>query len=137
MTIPMKYFGTDDEVSAGDRIEYTTLFLRRKKRGTVVWIPEKTALELDAAGKQPENWLIKFDDGTFTGWLYHPEEMQPIQRLTLIGRSSDYEPVSEQELERQDNEISSQMGVLEQASGCAFVILFVVAAIVFAVSLFS
>ncbi|MDJ0759202.1 MAG: hypothetical protein QNJ19_07380 [Woeseiaceae bacterium] len=137
MTIRMKYFGTNDEVSPGDRIEYTTLLLRRRKQGTVVWIPERTALELDAAGKQPEDWLIKFDDGTFTGWMYHPEELQPPKRLRLMARSQEYEPVSNEKLERQDNEISSQMGVLEQASGCAFVILLVVATIVLAVSLFS
>ena len=136
MTIPIKYFGTDEAVSPGDRIEYTTFFLRRKKRGTVVWVPEKTALELDAAGKQPEDWLINFDDGTFTGWMYHPEEMQPVKRLRLIGRGTDYEPISNEELERQDNEISSQMGVLEQAAGCAFVILLIVSAIVFGLSLF-
>ncbi len=137
MTIRMKYFGTNDEVSPGDRIEYATLLLRRRKQGTVVWIPERTALELDAAGKQPEDWLIKFDDGTFTGWMYHPEELQPPKRLRLMARSQEYEPVSNEKLERQDNEISSQMGVLEQASGCAFVILLVVATIVLAVSLFS
>ncbi len=137
MTTTLKYFGSDDDVRPGDRIEYTTLPLRRKKQGTVVWIPEKTALELDAERKQPQDWLIKFDDGTFTGWMYHPEEMQPPKRLRLIERSSDYEPVSNEELEKQDNEISSQMGVLEQAAGCAFVILLVVSAIVFAVSLFS
>ncbi len=101
-----------------------------------MWIPEKTALELDAERKQPQDWLIKLDDGTFTGWMYHPEEMQPPKRLRLIERSSEYEPVSNEELERQDNEISSQMGVLEQASGCAFVILLVVAMIVLAVSWF-
>ncbi len=136
MPLPLKYFGTNDDVRAGDRIEYTSLVLRRRKQGTVVWIPERTALELDAAGKQPEDWLIKLDDGTFTGWMYHPEEMQPPKRLRLINRNSEYEPVSNEELERQDNEISSQMGVLEQASGCAFVILLVVATIVLIVSLF-
>ncbi len=136
MTSQLKYFGTDDDVRPGDRIEYTTLLFRRRKQGSVVWIPEKTALELDAAGKQPENWLIKLDDGTFTGWMYHPEEMQPVKRLRLVSRSSDYEEVSEAELERQDNEISSQMGIFEQAAGCAFVILLVVSVIVFAVSLF-
>ena len=136
MTIPLKYFGTNDEVRPGDRIEYTTLLFRRKKPGTVVWIPEQTALQLDAAGKQPEDWLIKLDDGTFTGWMYHPEELQPPKRLRLIARNTDFEPVSNEELERQDNEISSQMGVLEQAAGCAFVILLIVATIVLAVSWF-
>ena len=132
----LRYFGTNDEVMPGDRIEYTSRVLRRKREGTVVWIPERTALELDAAGKQPEDWLIRFDDGTFTGWMYHPEELQPNARLRLLARNADYKPVSNEELERQDREIASQMGVLERAAGFAFVILLVVATIVVAVSLF-
>lgn len=132
----LRYFGTNDEVMPGDRIEYTSRFLRRKREGTVVWIPGRTALELDAAGKSPESWLIKLDDGTFTGWMYHPDELQPNRRLRLLNRNSNYEPVSNAELERQDNEIASQMGVLEQAAGCAFVILLGVATIVVVVSMF-
>ena len=129
MTKPLLYFDTEDRVMPGDRIEYTSLFLRRRRQGTVVWIPERTALELDAAGKQPEDWLIKFDDGTFTGWMFHPEEIQPGARLRLIARSDDYEPVSNDELERQDNEISSRMGLLEHAAGCLFAILLLAAGI--------
>ena len=136
MPAALRYFGTREGVMRGDRVEYTSLLLRRKKLGTVVWIPEKTALELDAEGKQPESWLIKFDDGTFTGWLYHPEELQPNKRLRLIDRDAEHEPVSNEELERQDSEIANQMGVLEQAAGCAFVILLGVATIVVLVSMF-
>ena len=137
MPKPLRYFGTDDEVNPGDRVEYTSRFLRRKRIGTVVWIPERTALELDADGKAPESWLIKLDDGTFTGWMYHPEELQPTPRLRLIGRNADYEPVSNDELERQDSEIANQMGIFEQAAGCAFVILLVVAAVVIIASMFD
>ena len=136
MPVALRYSGTDDAVMAGDHVEYTSLLFRRKKRGTVVWIPDKTALQLDSEGKLPESWLIKFDDGTFTGWMYHPEELQPTPRLRLVARSTDFEPVSNEELERQDNEIANQAGVLEQAAGCAFVILLVVATIVVVVSMF-
>ena len=132
----LRYFGTNDEVMPGDRIEYTSRILRRKREGTVVWLPERTALELDAAGKSPQDWLIKFDDGTFTGWMFHPEELQPSPRLRLLARNNDYEPVSNEELERQDNEIASQMGLLERAAGCAFVILLGVATVVVVVSMF-
>ena len=62
----LRYFGTGDEVREGDRIEYTSLFLRRKRPGTVVCIPPKTALELDDEQKPPDDWLIRFDDGTYT-----------------------------------------------------------------------
>ncbi|MGI9235434.1 MAG: hypothetical protein ACR2RD_17510 [Woeseiaceae bacterium] len=87
-------------------------------------IPEKTALQLDAEKKPPEDWLIKFDDGTYTGWLYHPEEMQPHSRLRLVARGSEFEAISNEELERLDNEIASDSaGTLSELIGCAIVIL--------------
>ena len=73
MTIKLRYFGTEEEVLAGDRVEYTSWLLRRKRFGTVVCIPAKTALELNEEKKDPQDWLIGLDDGTFTGWMYHPE----------------------------------------------------------------
>lgn len=122
MTSGLRYWGTQDEVLPGDRIEYKSLVLRRKRLGTVVCIPPRTALELDAEKKQPEDWLIRFDDGTYTGWMYHPEELQPNRRLRLIGRDAEYEPITNEELERQDNEIASQSGALGDLAGCSVII---------------
>lgn len=126
----LRYHGTDEEVLPGDRIELKSLILRRKRLGTVVCIPPKTALELDAEKKQPQDWLIKLDNGTYTGWMYHPEELQPPGRLRLLARDADYEPITNDELERQDNEIASRSSPLHDALGCAFVIAVVVAVIV-------
>lgn len=120
----LTYFGTDDDVRLGDRVELRTLFLRRKRPATVVCIPEKTALQLSAEKKSPEDWLIQFDDGTYTGWMYHPEEMQPPARLRLVARGADYEAISNEELERLDNEIArDSAGTLADFLGCAIVIL--------------
>ncbi len=118
----LRYFGTDQEVLPGDRIEFTSLILRRKRLGTVVCIPEKTALELNAEKKQPENWLIKLDNGIYTGWIYHPEELQPPSRLRLLERGAEYEPMTGAELERLDSEIASQTSPLESLLGCGVVI---------------
>lgn len=121
----LTYFGTDDDVRLGDRVEFKTLILRRKRPGTVVCMPEKTALQLNAEKKPPEDWLIKFDDGTYTGWMYHPEEMPPHPRLRLIARGSDFEAISNEELERLDNEIAGESaGSLSDLIGCAIIVLF-------------
>ena len=118
----LRYWGTDDDVLPGDRVEYTSLLLRQKKRGTVVCIPNKTALELDAERKAPKDWLIRFDDGTYTGWMYHPEELQPNKRLRLLSRNSDYEPVTNSELERQDARIANESGWKHDLAGCGLLI---------------
>ena len=118
----LQYFGTHDDVREGDRIEYTSLLLRRRKRGTVVYIPEKTAVQLNAEKKPPDDWLIRFDDGTDAGWLYHPEEVQPNKRLRLVGRGADYERITTDELERQEAEIEEKLGWKEDLLGCGFLI---------------
>lgn len=131
----LRYWGSKDEVLEGDRIELSTFVFRRKKRGTVVCIPAKTALELDAEKKNPEDWLIKFDDGTYTGWMYHPEDMQPTRRLRLISRNSDYESITNEELERQDAEIANSADWRSDLAGCGVMIgiVLVVVALVAAV----
>lgn len=123
MTSKLYYHGTDEEVRPGDRIELKSLFLRRRRHGTVVCIPEKTALELDAERKHPDDWLIKLDDGTFTGWMYHPEELQPTPRLRLVSRDAEFEPVTNEELERQDAEIAAKSGPMDDLLGCGVVLL--------------
>lgn len=122
MTVKLRYWGTNDDVMEGDRIEYSTLVLRRKKQGTVVCIPPKTALELEAELKGPDDWLIRFDDGTYTGWMFHPEELQPPKRLRLIRRNADYEPITNAELERQDAEIASSMDWKYDLAGCGIIV---------------
>ncbi len=122
MSRKLLYHGTDNEVREGDRIEYRTVFLRRRKLGTVVCIPEKTALELNAENKSPDDWLIRFDDGTDTGWMYHPEELQPPKRLTLVARGAEYERTTADELERQEAEIEAQLGLKGDLFGCLILI---------------
>ena len=128
MSSKLHYFGTDEDVRPGDRVQYTSLILRRKRLATVVCIPEKTAVELDVEKKQPEDWLIKFDDGTYTGWMYHPEELQPNKRLILVSRGAEYERITGADLDRMDNEIAENTSIKEDLLGCAAVI-----AIIFAV----
>ena len=122
MTRRLLYFGTDEEVREGDRIEYTTFLLRRKVLGTVTYIPEKTALELDKEKKPPDDWLIRFDDGTDAGWMYHPEELQPKKRLRLISRGADYERLTPEDLERQEAELEERLGWRDDLLGCGFLI---------------
>ena len=122
MTERLRYHGTDEEVLEGDRIEYTTFLTRRRKLGTVVCVPEKTADELNEEKKPPDDWLIRLDDGTFLGWMYYPEELQPGKRLRLVSRGADYEHVAGDELERQEAEAEEQRGVAGDLLGCAFLI---------------
>jgi hypothetical protein len=133
MTSKLRYFGAKEQVLLGDRVEYTSRVLRRKHIGTVVCIPAKTALQLDAERKAPEDWLIRFDDGTYTGWMYHPEEQQPNRRLRLIGRNSEYDSITNEELERQDAEISSKSGPMYDLFGCGIAIAAAVAVILLVV----
>lgn len=98
------YYSTDIEIQEGDYIEFTSLFTRKKKLGRVSYIPKYTAIELQKSGKQPDDWLIQFDDGTVTGWLYHPEETKPISRLHFIKRKDDsFKGITSEELEQIDN----------------------------------
>lgn len=122
MTSKLHYFETKEQVLLGDRVEYTSRVLRRKRIGSVVCVPAKTALQLNAERKAPEDWLIRFDDGTYTGWMYHPEELQPNRRLRFMGRNSEYDPITNEELERQDAEISSRSGPMYDLIGCAIAI---------------
>ena len=122
MAHKLLYHGTGEEVREGDRIEYTTFLLRRRKPGTVVYIPEKTALELNDEKKPPDDWLIRFDDGTYAGWMYYPEESQPRKRLRLVARGADYERITTDELERQDAEIEEKLGCKDDLLGCGLLI---------------
>lgn len=107
------YHGTETEVRLGDRVELRTIFLRRRKTGTVVCIPEKSAIELDAEGRVPEDWLIKLDDGTYTGWMYYPEDRQPVERVRFLARADGpHETISNEELDAMD------AAEMEKSSGC-------------------
>ena len=130
MSSGLHYNDSDEEVRHGDRIELTSLILRRRRRGTVVCIPEKTALQLAAQQKQPDDWLIRMDDGTYTGWLYHPEELQPPKRLRLVARAAGpVDEVSNADLERMDREEAGKSSGLGELLGCAALIVIVTAAI--------
>lgn len=116
------YFGTDDAVREGDRVEFTSLLLRRKVMGTVVSIPNKTARELNDEKKPPDDRLIRLDNGTFIGWMYYPEELRPARRLKLVNRGAQHERTTSDELERQEAEIEEKLGLKEDVLGCALLI---------------
>src|SRR5688572_8931879 len=80
------YHGTTTEVLLGDRVALKGLILWKPKVGTVSCIPDRTGRQRAAEGKEPDDWLISFDDGTMTGWLYSPEDLQPSKRLSLLTR---------------------------------------------------
>lgn len=132
------YFGTKDEVKLGDRVEYCSRVFRRIRKGTVVCIPEKTALQYARGGEQPEDWLIKLDDGTYTGWMFHPEDLQPPKRLRLISRADGaVEEISNAELERLDAKESARLsGLLGEFLGCATIIVLVLIGAVLLLRLF-
>lgn len=110
------YFGTNDEVLLGDRIEYRTLIFRRRHLGHVVCIPDKTGRELAALGKDPDDWLFKLDSGVVTGWLYSPEDLQPPARLRLIGRAAGApERITNAELEESEARMAANASWLELA----------------------
>ncbi len=118
----LRYFGTDDDVREGDRVEYRTFFLRRRILGTVVCVPTKSAGELDDEKKPPEDWMIKLEDGTYIGWMYYPEELQPPSRLRLVSRGTEFERVTTAQLEREEAEAEEKQGFKEDLVGCGFLI---------------
>lgn len=125
------YHGTDIEVLPGDHILLQTLLLRRKKRGRVSYIPRFTAVELADQKKNPDSWLIEFSDGTVTGWIYYPEDLQPPKRLTFIERSDDhYKGISTDELEAQEQSEENQTTWLESIA-ISLILLGLFAAVVF------
>ncbi len=116
----LRYHGTEIPVRLGDRVNYKTLLLRRQRLGTVCYLPEKTGRELAAETKNPEDWLIKMDDGTITGWLYSPEDVPPPKRLLFVSRSQGpVDVVTNEDLERmeakEEGKASSMAG---QLIGC-------------------
>ena len=112
----LRYSQSTEDVRLGDRIEFRTLFLRRRCLGTVVCIPAMTGRERAELGKDPEDWLIKLDSGVFTGWLYSPEDLQPNSRLRLVSRAvSPTEEASNADLEEMEKEIEAKAGWLELA----------------------
>ncbi len=130
------YHGTDEEVREGDRIEYRTFFLRRKKLGTVVCIPLKTAGELNAEKKPPEDWLIRLDEGTYTGWMYYPEELQPTSRLKFVSRGAEYERTTAGELEKQEEAELETSALKGDLLGCALLLAIALAVIISVAMLF-
>lgn len=113
----LRYSQSGEDVRLGDRVEFRTLFLGRRRLGTVVCIPETTGRERMSQGKEPEDWLIKLDSGVFTGWLYSPEDLQPPSRLRLVSRATGpVLEVSNEELERLEELEEANAGWLELAA---------------------
>ena len=69
-------------------------------------------------------WLIKFDDGTYTGWHYNPEELQPPGRLSLLSRATGaIDKITNKELDRLDaEEVRKVPGLLGEFLGCGALI---------------
>ncbi len=105
----------------GDRVNFKTLFLRRDRLGTVCFVPRQTARERAGQKKPPQDWLLKLDDGTMTGWLYAPEDIQPPQRLLFVGRTEgEVEEISHADLERLEADEAKKNGasMAGQLIGC-------------------
>lgn len=89
-----------NEVLLGDRINFRSIF-GKNRLATVCYMPDLTARELQVKKKSPEDWLIVFDDGTYTGWIYSPEDLQPNKRISLVNRGSrDFRGLSKEELKK-------------------------------------
>jgi len=103
-------------VLQGDHIAFKSILFRKNRLGRISYIPDKTALELSKEKKNPDSWLIEFSDKTVTGWLYHPEEMQPTKRLRFLSRKSDsYDGLSSTELENIESQIDENESLWEKA----------------------
>jgi hypothetical protein len=119
------YYGTKTRVHLGDRVSFKTLLSRRTKLATVACIPERTGRQLATEGQQPDNWLLRFDDGTITGWIYSPEDLQPTKRLTFIGRGDpDFRGISNKELEELEKKEEHATTWLELFISAVFQLLF-------------
>jgi hypothetical protein len=105
------YRGTTTEVLVGDRIALRGWFSPKGKPGTVSCIPDRTGRERAAEGKGAENWLINFDDGTMTGWLYSPEDLQPPKHLSFLGRGEPgYKGISNEEADELERRAEAETG---------------------------
>lgn len=80
------YFGTNDEVLLGDRVEVRGWILRYK--GHVSYIPgispKHDSLEYDDI----KQWAITADDGTVYAMGYYPAQLQPSKKIKLLERGS-------------------------------------------------
>jgi hypothetical protein len=99
------YHGTQVMLELGDRVDFRSAFFRRSRPGTICCIPARTARVLAQEQREPEDWLLKFDNGMYTGWLYSPEDLQPGKRLIFLSRGKPgYEGISNDQLEQMDAE---------------------------------
>jgi hypothetical protein len=99
------YYDTKIMVKLGDRIDFPTLVFRKPRHGTVCCIPTKSARVLMAEMQDSEDWLLKFDNGTYTGWIYSPEDLQPNKRLKFLERGEPgYIGITNDAMERMEAE---------------------------------
>jgi hypothetical protein len=98
-------------VLVGDRIALKGWLSRKAKTGTVSCVPARSGRELAAIGKHPENWLINLDDGTMTGWIYSPEDLQPPKRLSFVRRGEPgYKGISNEEADELERRAEASAG---------------------------
>jgi len=110
------YHNTETEVLEGDHIAFKSLFFGKTKLGRVSYIPAKTAIELSNENKNPDDWLIELSDKTATGWLYHPEDMQPTKRIQFLSRTSDsYKGLTSAESEELESRLEENESLWEKA----------------------
>ncbi len=103
------YYNSEVQVLAGDHVLYSPVLFGKKKRGRVSYIPRKTARELAQEKKQADDWIIEFDDGTVTGWIYSPEDLQPAKRLKFLSRKDDqYSGPSSDDLEKAEGSVPNE-----------------------------
>ena len=120
----INYPGTNTEIVLGDRVDFPTLFLKRSRIGTIVCIPDKTGRQRAEEGKEPEDILLRFDRGTYTGWMYAPEDVELPKRLKFLSRGvGTVETITNEELDALDEAEYQKSGGFGSLVGCAVVIL--------------
>lgn len=87
------YFGTNNEVCLGDRVEVRGWF-GVKYRGHVSYIPDISPKHRELEYEDIKQWAIESEDGTIYAILYDPDHFQPPKYIRLISRGtgSDLKP---------------------------------------------
>jgi hypothetical protein len=81
----LKYFGTDDEVCLGDRVEVRGWF-SVKYRGYVSYISGLSPKHRDLEYEDVKKWAITADDGTVYVTAFDVERAQPRKNIRLLSR---------------------------------------------------
>jgi hypothetical protein len=84
-TSGLRYFGTNDEVCLGDRVEVRGWF--RKFRGHVSYIPGISPKHRELEYEDVKKWAITSDGGTVYAMGFDPDHFQPPKAIRLLGRT--------------------------------------------------